>query len=154
MSGRGWPPLAGGKELDWPSKAILPKDLLSSARKALLRSYAPYSGFRVGSAILTTDDEVFMGCNVENAVLSLTICAERNAMTSLVQTATGDPVAIAIVCENEQECPPCGSCRQFLFEFNPDMLVVLESSGSISIRTLRDLLPSPFMAMSEGSSPE
>ncbi|MBN1333308.1 MAG: cytidine deaminase [Synergistales bacterium] len=140
--------------MDWPSKVISPDDLLWRARKALQSSYAPYSGFRVGSAILTTDDEIFIGCNVENAVLSLTICAERNAMTSLVQNATGKPVAIAVVCESGHECPPCGSCRQFLFEFNPDMLVVLESSGQISTKTLRDLLPSPFMTTPEGSFPE
>lgn len=136
--------------MGWPSKTVSPQDLISSARKALQKAYAPYSGFRVGAAILTTNNDVFVGCNVENAVPGLAICAERNAMTSLVQqSAGGDPVAIAVVGENGEECPPCGSCRQFLFEFNPDMIVLLESSGEILTMTLRDLLPLPFMIPSE-----
>ncbi|MDO4988380.1 MAG: cytidine deaminase [Synergistes sp.] len=125
--------------------------LLSRARAAMLHAYAPYSHFNVGAAILFDDDTVFTGCNVENSSYSLSICAERNAMTTAVANGLTKPLAIAIVCRDGTFCPPCGACRQFLCEFNPDMTVILDPAPDSSDEkyvslALKDLLPYSFDA--------
>src|SRR5436190_23898567 len=92
--------------------------LLASARQVMDHAYAPYSKFRVGAAILTGDDKVFTGCNVENASYGLTICAERNAIFAAVTAA--DPKnklvikAVAVTNSEEIACSPCGACRQVI----------------------------------------
>ena len=145
MPGSGVSYCSPGSQVKWPTSRISPEDLFSRAQDAFSNAYAPYSGFKVGAAILTSKDEIISGCNVENAVLSLTVCAERNAMTTLIQTGGGQPLAIAVACANGRECLPCGSCRQFLMEFNPRMLVVAGSKGNLLIHVLSDLLPRPFL---------
>ncbi|MDR1048212.1 MAG: cytidine deaminase, partial [Synergistaceae bacterium] len=116
------------RKFHWPWPDMSPESLLQRARVAAERAYAPYSKFKVGAALLTSDERVVLGCNVENASYGLTLCAERNAIASMIAMGQLDPVAIAVVGGiSGTPCPPCGPCRQVLSEFNPDMLVVLES---------------------------
>ena len=115
-------------------------ELVATAKKARESAYAPYSEFPVGAALLMEDASVTLGCNVENSSFSLTICAERNAMAAaIVKDREKKPVAIAIVGKDGYLCPPCGACRQFLMEFNPEMLVILEDKAGIVTFELSEL---------------
>lgn len=117
--------------------------LISAARTAMDQAYAPYSGFRVGAAVLTSDGRVFAGCNVENASYPVTLCAERAALAAAVCAGLRDFEAVAIV--TESLCPPCGMCRQALAEFGSEWVVILaDPSGSSVEYRLRDLLPKAF----------
>ena len=136
---------------DWPSEKISPKNLLALAREAAENSYAPYSRFHVGSAILLENDKVIQSCNVENSSYSLTICAERAGIASMVSQGKKNPLAIAVAASHEDRDDymtvpglPCGACRQVLAEFNPNILIVLASENEPEIVSLRDLLPRIF----------
>jgi len=127
--------------------------LLNEAKKAGNYAYVPYSSFPVGAAILFEDGSVVSGCNVENGSLGLSICAERNAMTTAVGEGRLKPVAIAVAGGSKGKiCPPCGACRQFLSEFNSDMSVVLEDDGRPVIYRLSDLLPLQFKFSGKGET--
>ena len=129
----------------WPWPETLPETLLKMARSVADLAYAPYSKFKVGSALLMSDGGVVLGCNVENASYGMTICAERSAVSAMVSTGRLDPVAIAVAGDKPgTPCPPCGACRQVLAEFNPDMLVVLESPNKVIIMSVNELLPLSF----------
>ena len=137
---------------EWPSEIITPEKLLALALEASSKAYAPYSYFRVGSAILLEDDEVIQSCNVENASYGLTICAERSGIVSMVSQGKRNPLALAVVGSHEDSddymtvpCPPCGACLQVLAEFNPEMLVVLSSGNVPEIYSLREMLPVTFI---------
>ena len=131
--------------LRWPWPEISPETLLKKARSAAARAYAPYSKFQVGSALLTSDGSVILGCNVENASYGMSICAERSAVAGMVTIGRLDPVAIAVAGgKSGAPCPPCGACRQVLAEFNPDMLVVLESPNKVIVMSVNELLPLSF----------
>jgi len=121
--------------------------LLQSARDILRRAYAPYSGFKVGAAILTHEGKIFTGCNVENASYGLTICAERSAIFTAVANSQGGKLAlraVAVVNEKEVPCPPCGACRQVISEFGMDTIVLFKSEAGYQEMTISDLLPSSF----------
>lgn len=125
--------------------------LLNEAKRAGTFAYVPYSSFPVGAAILFEDGTVVSGCNVENASYGLSLCAERNAMTTAVGEGRLKPVAIAISGGGDGTiCPPCGACRQFLSEFNSNMSVVLEEEGRTVIYRLSDLLPLMFKFHGKG----
>ena len=101
------------------------EQLVSKAFEMLERSYVPYSNFPVGAALLCTDGTVFTGCNVENAAYGSTICAERTALVKAVSEGHTDNFkAIAIAGQGGDYCWPCGSCRQMLYEFAPQMAVL------------------------------
>ncbi len=120
--------------------------LIAAAREAREFAHAPYSGFRVGAALLAKDGAIFTGCNVENSSYSLTCCAERNAVFAAVGEGRRDFIAIAIVADGEA-VPPCGACRQVLSEFAPDISVILlDRHEQHRILTLTNLLPEPFSA--------
>jgi cytidine deaminase len=120
-------------------------DLVRRAWEVRERAYAPYSGFLVGAAIRTSDGRVFTGSNVENASYSVAICAERVAGVVAVASGARDLQAIAVTSSQNTPTPPCGVCRQFLFEFNPDLVVVSEGrNGERKQWTLRDLLTDGF----------
>ncbi|WP_165245089.1 cytidine deaminase [Paludisphaera soli] len=121
--------------------------LLEAARGAAARAYAPYSGFRVGAAVLSGRGEVFAGCNVENASYGLTICAERNAVFGLVASGEAPPTVLAVLIYTPTPTPtaPCGACRQVLNEFGPGCEVVSACDGPERLRTTLDrLLPDAF----------
>lgn len=118
--------------------------LMQEAVRARKSAYAPYSAFPVGAAILFDDDKVVSGCNVENASFGLTICAERNAMCAAVAMNQTKPLAAAVAGEGGKLCPPCGACRQFLFEFNPELLILLQDGEALVAYYLTDLLPVSF----------
>ncbi len=120
------------------------KRLISAADEARKSAYAPYSRFYVGAALLFENDEIITGCNVENGSLGLSTCAERNAMVTSVAKGHNLPVAVAVVGEKGKKCPPCGACRQFLAEFNPDMYVIMEEAGKAVVYKLSELLPLQF----------
>ena len=122
------------------------QSLLDAAAAARDRAYAPYSNFRVGAALLAADGRVFLGANVENAAYGSTICAERVALPVAVVEGVREFIALAVVGDGEGPCTPCGACRQVLFEFCPQ-LVVLAGGGDGSSRRYRlgiDLLPDGF----------
>ena len=119
--------------------------LRERALGAMGRAYAPYSGFRVGAALLATDGSVTEGCNVENASFPAGICAERSAIASAVARGIRDFDSIAIATEAEEPTPPCGICRQVMEEFSPHLLVVSVTTGGKEARwTLDELLPRAF----------
>ena len=120
------------------------KDLVQAAKQASQQAYAPYSGFKVGAALLSTGGEVFTGCNVENASYSLTICAERNAVFQAVAAGVKEFAAIAIYVDSDQSFPPCGACRQVLAEFSDELSVLIANRKTISLTDLAALLPERF----------
>ena len=123
------------------------ESLLAAARKALQRAYARYSNFFVGAAVLTEQGEIFQGCNVENASYGLTICAERAAIFTAVQEMKGPKLAIravAVVNGDELPCSPCGACRQVIFEFGENAIVIFKSQRGYVQQRITDLLPESF----------
>lgn len=126
------------------------KDLCSLAIQAMERSYSPYSGYRVGAALLTTEGTVYTGCNIENASYTPTICAERTAIFKAVSDGVRQFTAIAVAGGKDGVIsgafPPCGVCRQVMAEFCPPDFTILVVTGDDSYTryTLSDLLPAGF----------
>ncbi len=119
--------------------------LREHASVAMEHAYAPYSGFRVGAALLGADGSITVGCNVENASYPAGICAERSALSAAVSRGVRAFTAVAIVTEAESPTPPCGICRQVLMEFAPHLAVVsVTRSGAEAQWSLADLLPMAF----------
>lgn len=124
--------------------------LLDAAVEASSHAYTPYSHFKVGVALLTTDGKIYTGCNIENASYSATNCAERTAIFKAVSEGCTDFKAIAIIGHKENEplqfCPPCGICRQVLSEFcEADFeIVLMNDAREIKVFTLAELLPEHF----------
>ena len=121
--------------------------LVAAARRAREHAVATFSHFKVGAALETADGTVITGCNVENATYGLTICAERVAMFKALSEGHRAFTRIAIVADTAAPTPPCGACRQILWEFGGDLEIVLanlkEEKGH---HRLEDLLPLPFDA--------
>ena len=107
------------------------RELMSRAKEASLQAYVPYSRFAVGAAIECDDGTVYTGCNVENAALGSTICAERTACCKAVSEGKRSFRRIAIYADSENWCTPCGACRQFLAEFSPNMEVLCAKAGIV-----------------------
>ena len=124
-------------------------ELIERAHQAAQHAYAPYSGFAVGVALLSSDGEVFTGCNIENGSFGATCCAERTAFFKAVSEGVYDFDAIAVVGGKDgdftQLCPPCGICRQVMAEFcAPDFKIILRDGKNVQTYTLSDLLPLTF----------
>ena len=125
------------------------KELVKTAVAAMEKSYSPYSGFKVGAALLAGDGRVFVGCNIENAAYPATICAERTALGNAVSAGAREFLKIAIVGGKNGEitdyCPPCGICRQVLNEFcGEDFEILLYNGKDIKSYRLSELLPLSF----------
>ena len=123
------------------------ENLLESARRAAQNSYSPYSGFRVGAALLLTSGEIVTGTNVENVSYGLTICAERSALVSAVsQFGPGIRIeAVAVVNLNNSASPPCGACRQVLAEFIlPEAPVIFPAADGMRTMPFAEILPLAF----------
>ncbi|MBI3758898.1 MAG: cytidine deaminase [Deltaproteobacteria bacterium] len=119
--------------------------LVNAARIVRLNAHAPYSGFKVGAALETAGGLIIAGCNVENATYGLTICAERVAIVRAIAEGHRQFVRIAIVADTELPTPPCGACRQILWEFGGDLEIVLANLVAVkATHRLADLLPFPF----------
>ncbi len=121
--------------------------LVDAARRAREHAVARFSGFRVGAALETADGTIIGGCNIENATYGLTICAERVAMFKALSEGHRDFRRVAVVADTDAPTPPCGACRQILWEFGGDLEVrlanLIEEKG---VHRLKDLLPLPFDA--------
>ncbi len=122
------------------------KSLLCAAMKAREFSYSPYSRFRVGAALLSEDGRIFTGCNIENSAYSPSLCAERCAVAKAVSEGVRNFVAIAVVGPEDSKTTPCGVCRQVLYEFCDESLIVLCGGTDTHYTecTLGDLLPKAF----------
>ena len=119
--------------------------LVASARAARERALADYSGFKVGAAIETSDGTVITGCNIENATYGLTLCAERVAIFKALSEGHRQFRRIVVVADTQSPTPPCGPCRQILWEFAGDIEVVLANMERVvAMHRLSDLLPHPF----------
>ena len=115
--------------------------------KAIVSAYAPYSQFRVGAALLTDTGEIISGCNVENASYGLSMCAERNAIANAIISNENDTIVIkAIAVANSQNvpCSPCGACRQVIWEFGRDAVVIFVGNKGWQVSTIKELLPAGF----------
>jgi cytidine deaminase len=125
---------------------INPDDALRDAAFAAMENaYAPYSKFRVGAALRTSTGEIVTGCNVENAAYGEALCAERVAVSAAVARGMREFDEIAIATESEDPAPPCGSCRQTMSEFAPDLKVIGYSKNGKKVSwRLSDLLPEAF----------
>ena len=129
---------------------MTPEKLIELAREAMGHSYSPYSGFRVGAALLCSDGSGYQGCNIENSAYGPTVCAERTAFFKAVYDGHRDFAAIAICGGKNGKidgvCPPCGVCRQVMAEFcGKDFKVYLpDAEGNFEIYTLEALLPLSF----------
>jgi cytidine deaminase len=121
--------------------------LISAAKDARLNAHAPYSNFRVGAALRATSGRIFGGCNVENATYGLTVCAERVAIFKAISEGERGFDAIAVVTDTDSLTPPCGACRQLIWEFCGDVPVVLcNLKGRAETLRMRELFPKPFDA--------
>ena len=124
-------------------------ELLKEAKKAQQSSYAPYSHFNVGAALLCKDGDVFLGCNVENASYGATLCAERVALSSAISVGKREFVAMALVggenMTQQDGIFPCGMCRQFMAELcSPDFEIITVVDGCTRVYKLSELLPNGF----------
>lgn len=126
---------------------MTPDPLVQAAAAAREKAFAPYSGFRVGAALEADDGTVVAGCNVESASYGLTICAERVALVKGVSDGRTRFRRVAVVTDADVLTPPCGACRQLLWEFAPDVTVVLANlRGQTAMYRMVDLLPHGFDA--------
>ena len=122
-------------------------DLLAAASRAREFAVAPFSNFQVGAALRTADGQVVTGCNVENATYGLTVCAERVAVWKAISEGARCFGHLAVVADTEQLTPPCGTCRQIIWEFCRDSTVILANlRGQVETIKVSDLLPRAFDA--------
>ncbi len=122
------------------------RELLEKAKEVSQNAYVPYSKFKVGACVLTEDGSTFSGCNFENASYGLTICAERNAIGTAIANGHTKLKAIAIYSPNEDNCVPCGACRQVMTEFlaGNDLDIITEVNGEAKVYKLSYLMPESF----------
>ena len=122
------------------------QELLAAARKARENAYAPYSRFRVGSAVLGADGNIYSGCNVENASFGLTCCAERNAIFAMVAAGEKEIRELLVIGESDEFLPPCGACRQVIAEFAtpPTVVHMCDRTGACRDATVAELVPFIF----------
>jgi len=122
------------------------QELLAAARKARENAYAPYSSFRVGSAVLGGDGNIYSGCNVENASFGLTCCAERNAIFAMVAAGEKEIRELLVIGESDEFLPPCGACRQVIAEFAapPTVVHMCDRAGDCRDATVAELVPFIF----------
>jgi len=119
--------------------------LIAAARQARENAHAPYSNFRVGAALRARSGRVYTGCNVENATYGLTLCAERVAIFKAISEGERGFDAIAVVTHTDLLTPPCGACRQIIWELCGDVEIVLANlKGGVEVHRASKLLPQPF----------
>ena len=123
----------------------MPNALIAAALAARENAFAPYSKFRVGAAIEDAEGRIHTGCNVENATYGLTVCAERVAVFKAISEGVSKFRRLAVAADTDRLTPPCGACRQILWEFCGDIEIVLVNPrGKTETHRLKDLFPKPF----------
>ena len=128
-------------------REMMDDPLVEAARAVRKRAHAPYSKFKVGAAILDDAGRTFTGCNIENATYGLTMCAERVAIFKAISEGAGKLIRVAVVANTDALTPPCGACRQLLWEFCSDAELILANLHGQSERlSVRDLYPRAFDA--------
>ena len=122
------------------------KLLMDTAKEASKKSYSPFSKFAVGAGVLTSSGKVYGGCNIENSSFGMTICAERCAIFKAVSDGEKEILAVAIYSPNEDDCYPCGACRQVMYEFQgyKEIEIITEEKGNLNIKKMSDFLPFGF----------
>ena len=139
----GWQtvPLDGGA----PAPIDAEDELIAAAASARLRAHARYSGFLVGAALETADRQIITGCNIENATYGLTLCAERVALVKALSEGHAVFTRVVVVADTASPTPPCGTCRQMLWEYCGDIDVIISNlDGALGRYRLSALLPLPF----------
>jgi cytidine deaminase len=123
------------------------QQMLETAKTARLQSIAPFSNFLVGAAVKTADGKVYTGCNIESASYGLTVCAERVAIWKALSEGERNFIELAVVADTASLTPPCGTCRQIIWEFAKHATIVLGNlRGETQVVSIRDLLPRAFDA--------
>lgn len=123
----------------------LDRELVEAATRVRENAYAPFSEFKVGAALETDDGEIIVGSNVESASYGLTVCAERVAVWNAISQGKRKIKKIAVVADTEELTPPCGVCRQIIWEFGGDIPVIFANlHGKVEIVQMKDLLPRAF----------
>jgi cytidine deaminase len=121
------------------------KKLIESAKQVREKAHAPFSEFKVGAAVETKDGRVFIGCNIESASYGLTVCAERVAIWKAVSEGEKEFTNLTVVADSEELTPPCGACRQIIWEFCGDVPVTFANlTGSVETVQMKELLPRAF----------
>ena len=123
------------------------EDLVESAREAALNAYAPYSGFRVGAAVVAEDGTIYTGANVENAAYGSAICAEGSAISHAASSGARKLSTVAVACvdaSSVDDSYPCGNCRQLMNELGVEKVIVTAGTGNVREHSLEDLLPHGF----------
>lgn len=124
-----------------------PNELIAAAREARQRARADYSHFQVGAAVCGKSGRIFTGCNIENASYGLTVCAERVAIFKAISEGERGFEALAVVTDADKLTPPCGACRQIIWEFCGDVEITLANlTGATEVHRMSDLFPKPFDA--------
>jgi len=124
---------------------VIDNDLIKAAADVRENAYAPFSKFKVGSALLTDDGSIVVGCNIESASYGLTVCAERVAVWKAISIGKTKIMRIAVVADTEELTPPCGACRQIIWEFGGDIPVIFANlNGKNETIQMKDLLPRAF----------
>ncbi|MGI8789177.1 MAG: cytidine deaminase [Pyrinomonadaceae bacterium] len=121
------------------------EELVEAAKEVRELAYAPFSNFRVGAAVRTKSGKIFTGCNIESASYGLTVCAERVAIWKAVSEGEREFSEIAVVADTKELTPPCGVCRQIIWEFSGDIPVILANlKGDVETVQMKELLPRAF----------
>lgn len=121
--------------------------LIAAAKKARENAHAKFSSFKVGAALRASSGKIYGGCNVENATYGLTVCAERVAIFKAISEGERNFDAIAVATDTDILTPPCGACRQLIWEFCGDVPVILSNlKGQVEVIRMRELFPKPFDA--------
>ena len=124
-----------------------PRKLIEAAVKARVNAHAPFSNFKVGAAIMAKSGKIYTGCNVENASYGLTICAERVAIFKAISEGETEFTNIAVVADTPELTPPCGACRQIIWEFCGDVPITMGNlAGETETLQMKELLPRAFDA--------
>ncbi len=119
--------------------------LYDAAIKTRLNSCSPYSEFKVGAAIITGDGKIYTGCNIESSSYGLTMCAERNALSTALCAGERDFSAILVVADTEKPVSPCGACRQLIYDYSPDVTVIMSNLKKETLEmNIKDMLKYPF----------
>ncbi|MDQ3800322.1 MAG: cytidine deaminase [Acidobacteriota bacterium] len=121
------------------------QELVEAAREVREKAYTPYSEFRVGAAVRTKGGKIYQGCNIESASYGLTVCAERVAIWKAVSEGEKEFTSLAVVADTQELTPPCGTCRQIIWEFCGDVPVTFSNlNGKTETVTMKELLPRAF----------